>query len=101
MATEAEERAAAEAAGLDYDALSLASMVADYMRGVKPQLHELPASARVLITAYLCARDGFPGALDGRTMRHLPVLPHIDRGKYAARAVEDGSIIEGEIIDGG
>lgn len=98
MATEAEERAAAEAAGLDYDALTLASMLADYIRGEKPQLPELPFSARWLVTCYMAHRDGTAGiAVDSATGRRLDRVPHIDRRKYDRLTIEN-DVIEGEIV---
>ena len=98
MGSEADERAAADRFGVDYDALTMAAMLADYLRGQPPALHELPQTARRLVTAYLARRDGLLGIATDQHGR-LPQVPPIDRGKYRARAIEAGEVIEGEVLD--
>lgn len=115
MPGEADERAAAARAGLDYDALAMASMIADHLRGRPMVLAELPETSRRLITAYTAIADGqrLAKALGGTRMPggatfnlnasdHRGPLPRvvlIDRDRPASLPEAD-DVIDAEIVDG-
>lgn len=93
------------------DALALASMIADYLRGTPIDVEDLPPSAWLLVAGYVAQHDygtttatGTTGAtFMGNPVRarfqtrgpggeSLPVLPRIHRGRHRvidAEAVPD------------
>jgi hypothetical protein len=77
----------------------MASMLAQYMRGTAPQLHELPETARMLVVAYQARMDGMLAIAVDQHRRRLPQVTAVDRTRYQRRALEADEIIEGEVLD--